>query len=333
MTVVLEGRVGQTLCREDIPVRVSIGSLAVLGLEKLRSEATPHTLYMLQYSDKGCLASCGFCTQSIVNNASKSMLSRVTWPRILLSSLIEALQYRRVFKRLCLQTIIKPFFFHEALCILERLSTLSTPVSLATTPVHKSLLAKAKLLGVDYLGVGLDASTPELFEKTGKPYTWSIYIKFIQQAIEVFGPRHVYVHLIAGLGENPRDLVNTMAHLYSIGARVALFNYTLLPGVRKYPGVDIHTYRVLQLARILLENNYNPFAYIDFSQKPPRIKKKLPLPEKEILNALLTSGCPDCNRPFYNESPRGPIYNYPNTNILEKHRENILRELTEIGAL
>ena len=24
-----------------------------------------------------------------------------------------------------------------------------------------------------------------------------------------------------------------------------------------------------------------------------------------------TSGCPDCNRPFYNERPGGPIYNYP----------------------
>jgi len=24
-----------------------------------------------------------------------------------------------------------------------------------------------------------------------------------------------------------------------------------------------------------------------------------------------TSGCPDCNRPFYNERPSGPLYNYP----------------------
>jgi biotin synthase-related radical SAM superfamily protein len=24
-----------------------------------------------------------------------------------------------------------------------------------------------------------------------------------------------------------------------------------------------------------------------------------------------TSGCPDCNRPFYNESPGETIYNYP----------------------
>jgi biotin synthase len=27
--------------------------------------------------------------------------------------------------------------------------------------------------------------------------------------------------------------------------------------------------------------------------------------------AFRTSGCPDCNRPFYNEQPGGPLYNYP----------------------
>jgi biotin synthase len=26
--------------------------------------------------------------------------------------------------------------------------------------------------------------------------------------------------------------------------------------------------------------------------------------------AFRTSGCPDCNRPFYNERPGGPMYNY-----------------------
>jgi biotin synthase-related radical SAM superfamily protein len=24
-----------------------------------------------------------------------------------------------------------------------------------------------------------------------------------------------------------------------------------------------------------------------------------------------TSGCPGCNRPYYNESTRGPMYNHP----------------------
>jgi len=26
---------------------------------------------------------------------------------------------------------------------------------------------------------------------------------------------------------------------------------------------------------------------------------------------FFTSGCPNCNRPFYNEKPSGPIYNFP----------------------
>jgi len=26
---------------------------------------------------------------------------------------------------------------------------------------------------------------------------------------------------------------------------------------------------------------------------------------------FVTSGCPGCNRPFYNERPGGPLYNFP----------------------
>ncbi|HUT17269.1 MAG TPA: radical SAM protein, partial [Acidobacteriota bacterium] len=41
---------------------------------------------------------------------------------------------------------------------------------------------------------------------------------------------------------------------------------------------------------------------------------------------FLTSGCPDCNRPFYNEKPSGPIYNYPR-NIRLEEIEAIKRQL------
>jgi biotin synthase len=27
--------------------------------------------------------------------------------------------------------------------------------------------------------------------------------------------------------------------------------------------------------------------------------------------SFMTRGCPDCNRPYYNERPGGPMYNYP----------------------
>jgi biotin synthase-related radical SAM superfamily protein len=39
-----------------------------------------------------------------------------------------------------------------------------------------------------------------------------------------------------------------------------------------------------------------------------------------------TSGCPDCNRPFYNEKPSGPFYNYPRK-LEIKEIEKISKEL------
>jgi biotin synthase-related radical SAM superfamily protein len=35
---------------------------------------------------------------------------------------------------------------------------------------------------------------------------------------------------------------------------------------------------------------------------------KVPLDASQIFQ---TRGCPDCNRPYYNERPRGPMFNYP----------------------
>jgi biotin synthase len=39
-----------------------------------------------------------------------------------------------------------------------------------------------------------------------------------------------------------------------------------------------------------------------------------------------TSGCPDCNRPYYNEKPSGPIYNYPRK-LTEQEIEKIKNQL------
>jgi biotin synthase len=40
-----------------------------------------------------------------------------------------------------------------------------------------------------------------------------------------------------------------------------------------------------------------------------------------------TSGCPDCNRPFYNEKPSGPIYNYPKK-LCREEIKKIKKELS-----
>jgi biotin synthase len=52
---------------------------------------------------------------------------------------------------------------------------------------------------------------------------------------------------------------------------------------------------------------------VDFSVKKETLKSVV-----ETGQPFLTSGCPDCNRPFYNEKPSGPLYNYPRSIRLEE---------------
>jgi len=42
---------------------------------------------------------------------------------------------------------------------------------------------------------------------------------------------------------------------------------------------------------------------------------------------FMTSGCPGCNRPYYNERPSGPLYNYP----FRPGEEDIKAILAQLG--
>ncbi len=317
-------------CR-GIQVRVSIGSLARLGIARIRAVEEPTTLYMLQYSPGGCLGSCLFCSQA--RGSFPERLSRITWPRVSLGEVLNRLhESPGVFERLCFQTVLKPGFAWETLCIAKLLTKTGMPVSVAITPVHRGILEELHAAGVERLGVGLDAATPSVAARVAKPYPWRIYMEFIRGAVEVFGGGRVHVHLVAGLGETPRDMLRTMKRLYAMGAKVALFRYTPVPGRPRLPGIGVAEYRALQLARLLLEHGLDPEDYLDFTASPPRALRRPPLSPGDVAGAFLTSGCPGCNRPFYNESPRGPIYNYPSPRMLSSQLEVVKRQLEELGA-
>ena len=299
-------------------IRVSIGSLAVLELEDIKMLAKPTTLYTLQYSETGCEAACKFCAQSRLSETGKDYLSRVLWPAIPLDDLVRALRSRpRSFKRFCIQNVIKEGFEEELLYIAKKLTDVDseTPLSVATTPVSRDYLLELKRAGTEMLGVGLDAASPHVFVESGKPYTWDAYWKFIRDAIEVYGRGKVTVHLVFGLGETEREFVETMAKVYRLGATVALFAFNPIPGTpfatRRPP--LINRYRVIQAIRYLLDRGYELGEIAEFEGNSVKLKEKA---LKELSSdAYLTSGCPGCNRPFYNESPRR-IYNFPSRSLI-----------------
>ena len=301
-------------------IRVSIGSLAVLGLEDIKMLAKPTTLYTLQYSETGCEAACKFCAQSRLSETGKDYLSRVLWPAIFLDDLVRALRSKpRSFKRFCIQNVIKEKFKEELLYIAKKLTNANseTPLSVATTPVSRDYLLELKRAGTEMLGVGLDAASPHVFVESGKPYTWDAYWKFIRDAIEVYGRGKVTVHLVFGLGETEREFVETMAEVYRLGATVALFAFNPIPGTpfatRRPP--PINRYRVIQAIRYLLDRGYELGEIAEFEGNSVKLREKA---LKEISSdAYLTSGCPGCNRPFYNESPRR-IYNFPSRSLIGK---------------
>ena len=305
----------------------------MLGLEDLEMLEAPSTLYLLQYSESGCSGCCTFCPQSRLSSSDKSLVSRVPWPEIDLNILVRALKARRGdFKRLCVQSVLKPGFELEMLGIIRVLRSAdpATPLSVAITPVARCLLEELRDAGVERLGVGLDAASPRVFREARKPYTWDTYFSFIRDAVDVFGRGKVHVHLIFGLGESEADFLETMQAIYDLGAEVALFAFTPVRGTplagRSPPPVE--RYRVMQVARVLLSRGYRASEFALIEDGKVRMLDGPWL--RGLEEAFLTSGCPGCNRPFYNERP-SLIYNYPSLNLLRRDLSLVAEQAARAG--
>ncbi len=311
-------------------VRASIGTLAVLGLTSIRMDSKPTTAYLLQYSRDGCFAYCGFCPQSRSSRGRRDYLSRILWPLVELNTIVDRLKVGKVFKRICVQGVVKPWFHVELVEIAKTLYPLGIPISISTNIVPRSILVEYHRYS-DMLGIGLDAASPRVFREVLRPGTWESYWRFIEEAIEVYGKGNVYVHLIVGLGEEPRELLEVMEKVYLIGGRVSLFAFTPIRGTllesRRPPSLKY--YRLAQIVNYLLSRGYRLSEIVEWSRPLPKIRKG-PWLNEDLLEALLTSGCPYCNRPYYNEKPGRILYNYPEKNLIDKYRDYLWRQVLEL---
>ncbi len=319
---------------DRILIRVSQGTIALLKGYELR--IPPYTAYLLQYSENGCSGLCRYCRQSRRYIGQHDYLSRVYWPVIDLDR-IARLWRSGLFKRVCLLTILKRGFIREAIEVIKYLRHhgVREPFSVCTTPISRSDLVELKSIGVDRIGVGLDACSREVFNYSSKPYDWGRYIEFIGDSLSVFGEGNVTVHLIIGLGETLLDTVSIMDRLYSLGCRIALFPYTPdgLPVTTPYRRPSILYYRFIQIIRCLMERGYRAKdLFVDNGERlvlREDIRDYILESVDEFLDCLLTSGCPYCNRPYYNERVSGPLYNIPSKEILYRGRETYTREIME----
>jgi biotin synthase len=176
--------------------------------------------------------------------------------------------------------------------------------------------------GIDRISIPLDAATEEIFDRVkgrlaGGSYVWNKQREALEEAVRIFGRGFVGTHLIVGLGEEEREMVQTIQWCVDLGVYPGLFSFTSIPGtaLENQPQLSLRCYRRIQLAHYLITHGKTRYESMGFSEDGRIVDLDI---SKELLRRVIrtgspfaTSGCPNCNRPYYNERPGGPIYNYP----------------------
>ena len=282
-------------------VLLSLGSAVKIGLKKGTPLVDQRTCYLMMEGQ--CNAGCFFCIRS----KEESKLSRLPWYSFDLEKAIPHIESN--FERICIQSVNHDNFIFE---IKEIISKFSKKLPISVSLSLRNYEGIENLYGdVDKIGIGLDCARKDIFKEMKPYYSWEKTWKGLRASSEIFGNFNVICHLIAGLGETEEEMINVFQRLYDIGIYPSLFAFTPIKGTyyENLSSPNISSYRKLQLARYLITSDIKRFE--DFSFNKGKI-----VYEKEDLFQLrneifITRGCPSCDRPFYNESPKGPIYNFP----------------------
>jgi len=302
-------------------VRVAFGTGIVLGLWRGQLAAPPTTAHLLTYHEGKCNANCQFCPQARGSTADPQMLSRVVWPRCDFERVLSALEKNDEFVRICIQTVNYEGVVGDVCELVTQIKNrCDTAISVSCQPLEIEDIEKLREVGAERVSIALDAATPELFDQlkgkgVGSRYTWDGHIKALDAARTIFGDK-VSTHLIVGLGESEQDMIQTIQFLHDRGVTIGLFAFTPIAGtpLANKPQPDVASYRRIQLARYLIVKGISEAKRMKFEDGKIA---DFGASQEELCTAansgepFRTSGCPGCNRPFYNESPRGPIYNYP----------------------
>jgi biotin synthase len=227
-------------------------------------------------------------------------------------------------ERICLQTIFNPKTVDNLVSLVSSLNSVtSVPITACSIPVSKEIMVRLKEAGLDMITISYEVATPELFyELRGPgrkgPYTWEGTKEAIAHAIDVFGALKVGSHLQVGFGETQRDVLALIQELKNKQVRVSLFAFKPLPGTalqNRKDRISYGDYHRIQLGSYLIQNGIRQFDDFSFAEDGHIIdygieESKL---RELVLSGIpfMNSGCPGCNRIFFETRPGERFYSYP----------------------
>ncbi|MFC2029904.1 radical SAM protein, partial [Chloroflexota bacterium] len=252
------------------------------------------------------------CAQARESEADARRLSRVTWPEFDLDAVAERLSEtveRGDFQRVCVQVTVTADAFERTVALLERVKAACDVPFVAILPRDLDQVRRLLGAGADHIGFGLDAACERIFQQV-KCGNWRRSLALIEGTARTF-PGRAAVHLIVGLGESECEMVQRIQWAHGLGVTVGLFAFTPVPGahLEDLPPPPLASYRRMQVARWLIAHNQAHFEDFCFDPSGRLVHFGASTPDHG--QPFRTSGCPDCNRPYYNERPGGPVYNYP----------------------
>ncbi len=298
--------------------RVSSGTAVAADLLNERVDVLPTTAYLML--GERCQYNCAFCAQAHGSRANEAALSRVLWPQFPITQVIEAVSHaytEGTLRRACFQVTVGADSLEETLAAVLVLHTAVASIPIcASVSVHNMDDVAALLeAGADRVTLSLDAAA-ERIHKQVKSGSWERTWHLLREASATW-PGHIGTHVIAGLGETEQEMAETLQQLVDLGVSIGLFAFTPLHGtpMANQPPPALDSYRRIQAARWLMIHHHVRVEAMSFDGAG--CMTSLGLSSKQLAELLAdgeafrTAGCPDCNRPYYNERPAGPIYNYP----------------------
>lgn len=316
-------------------VQMSTAAAITLGLipGRMHRTACTHCLNLLVTYPEGCRANCAYCglarhREEARDYADRNFI-RVDWPTARYDDVIARVRAggdRGQFQRMCISMITHPQSNGDTLVLLEkwRREVPAVPVSILSNPttLERADLVRMRDMGADIFTVALDAVTPEIFERTrGKgvdsPHKYGKYWQVVEWAAEIYGPEKFGAHLICGMGETEREMLEVCQKVKDLGGYNHMFAFFPERGslMEDWPACDRGQWRRVQLARFIIDYAGGQLADMAFDEYGRVVGFSL---TQEQLEALIdsgkpfrTSGCPGtedeavsaCNRPYGDSSP------------------------------